>query len=123
MLASSTSGTELFVSHKATGQDVARLAGVSQSAVSLVLKGRGAPALPDTGNRSPNPIRCGRVRLCPEPRRQKSTAARRTNVITFMTQKLGNPYFAEVAGAALGKRCKGKTWSRFVRNKPPAAPL
>ncbi len=84
---------------KATGRDVARLAGVSQSAVSLILNGEGLRhgLTPATHDR----VQSAAATLGYVPNHAaRSLRRQRTNVITFMTSELGNPYFAEVAAAA-----------------------
>eukprot|EP01037_Dinobryon_pediforme_P002060 gene2060-2098_t len=87
------------VPQAATSQDVARLAGVSRAAVSLVLNGRGARhGLSDATQL--------RVRLAAETlgytpnHAARSLRRQRTNIITLMTSDPGNRYFAEVLAAA-----------------------
>ncbi|MBB4145746.1 LacI family DNA-binding transcriptional regulator [Rhizobium rhizoryzae] len=82
-----------------TSADVARLAGVSQATISLVLNGRDSA-----------------VRISPETRERVISAAatlgytpnhaarslrqRRTKIITFVLPTLENPYFLEIVSAA-----------------------
>jgi LacI family repressor for deo operon, udp, cdd, tsx, nupC, and nupG len=83
----------------ATSQDVAQLAGVSRTAVSLIMNGRGERhGLSEATQR--------RVRMAAESRGYtpnhvaRSLRRQRTNIITFMTSDPGNRYFAEVLAAA-----------------------
>jgi DNA-binding LacI/PurR family transcriptional regulator len=99
MLEASAFATELPVLHKATGQDVARLAGVSQSAVSLVLNGGGRRHGLTQATEARVLSAAAELGYVPN-HAARSLRRRRTNVITFITSELGNPYFAEVAEAA-----------------------
>ncbi len=83
----------------ATSLDVARLAGVSKTAVSLVLNNRGTEhgIAPDTQSR----IRVAADALGYTPNHAaRSLRRQRTNIITFLTSDLGNRYFADVMAAA-----------------------
>ena len=83
----------------ATSRDVARLAGVSPSAVSFVLNG-------GAGRHGLSAATQSRVQSAAETlgyipnHAARSLRRRRNNTITFMAADLGNRYFAEVAGAA-----------------------
>jgi LacI family repressor for deo operon, udp, cdd, tsx, nupC, and nupG len=98
MLATGTFEPDL-VARKATGLDVARLAGVSQSAVSLVLNGGGRRHGLTQATEARVLSAAAKLGYVPN-HAARSLRRRRTNVITFMTSELGNPYFAEVAAAA-----------------------
>lgn len=83
----------------ATSLDVATLAGVSKTAVSLVLNGRGDEhgLSPDTQSR----IRVAADALGYTPNHAaRSLRRQRSNIITFLTADLGNRYFAEVMASA-----------------------
>ncbi len=83
----------------ATSLDVARLAGVSKTAVSLVLNGRATHHGLSTTTQ--NRIRMAAEALGYTPNHAaRSLRRQRTNVITFLTADLGNRYFAEVMAAA-----------------------
>ncbi|SDR61859.1 transcriptional regulator, LacI family [Rhizobiales bacterium GAS191] len=83
----------------ATGRDVARLAGVSQAAVSLVLNG--AAACHGLSEATQRRVRSAADKLSYVPNHAaRSLRRKRTNTITFMTADLGNRYFAEVVTAA-----------------------
>lgn len=91
--------TDTALSAAPTSADVARLAGVSQSTISLVLNGQSS-----------------KVRISPETRERVITAAaqlgytpnhaarslrqRSTRLITFVLPTLENPYFLEIVSAA-----------------------
>jgi DNA-binding LacI/PurR family transcriptional regulator len=83
----------------ATSLDVARLAGVSKTAVSLVLNGWG-------GRHGLSVATQDRIRLASETlgytpnHAARSLRRQRTNIISFLTADLGNRYVAEVMAAA-----------------------
>ena len=87
------------VAQAATGQDVAALAGVSRTAVSLIMNGRAA-------HHGLSAATQARVRLAAKSlgytpnHAARSLRRQRTNIITFMTSDPGNRYFAEVLAAA-----------------------
>lgn len=90
-----------------TSQDVARLAGVSKTAVSLVLNGCADRHGLSEATQS-------RVRLAAEAlgytpnHAARSLRRQRTGIITFLTSDLGNRYVAEVMAAAeLAARARG----------------
>ena len=100
----------------ATSQDVARLAGVSKTAVSLVLNGRGSRHGLSAATQD-------RVRIAAEAlgytpnHAARSLRRQRTNIITFLASDLGNRYSAEVMNAAEAvARSRG-----YVVNVIPAA--
>ncbi len=83
----------------ATGTDVARQAGVSQSVVSLVLNGGARQH--GISNATQERVLSAAAELDYVPNHAaRSLRRQRTGVVTFMTSELGNPYFAEVAAAA-----------------------
>lgn len=83
----------------ATGQHVAELAGVSRSAVSLVLSGAGNQH--GLSQATQDRVRSAAQVLGYTPNHAASSLRRRrTNTITFVTAELGNRYFADVLAAA-----------------------
>lgn len=83
----------------ATSLDVARLAGVSQTTVSLVLNGAGRKA--GLSEATQQRVRDAALQLGYTPNSvARNLRRRRTNTLTFICPDLGNPYFAEVIGAA-----------------------
>ena len=87
------------VPRPATGQQVAVLAGVSQSAVSLVLSG-GADQH-GLSQATQDRVRSAAQALGYTPNHAASSLRRRrTETITFITADLGNRYFADVVAAA-----------------------
>jgi DNA-binding LacI/PurR family transcriptional regulator len=99
MLATKLPEPEMRPHRKATGRDVAHLAGVSPAAVSLVLNGEGRRH--GLTAEMHDKVRSAAATLGYVPNNAaRSLRRQRTNVITFMTSELGNPYFAEIAAAA-----------------------
>jgi LacI family repressor for deo operon, udp, cdd, tsx, nupC, and nupG len=84
---------------RATSRDVARAAGVSQSAVSFVLNGGAQRHGLSAATQSRVQSAAEALGYTPN-HAARSLRRRRTNTITFMTTDLGNRYFAEVATAA-----------------------
>lgn len=83
----------------ATSLDVARLAGVSQTTVSLVLNGAGRKA--GLSEVTQQRVRDAALQLGYTPNSvARNLRRRRTNTLTFICPDLSNPYFAEVIGAA-----------------------
>ncbi len=95
------------VARRATNRDVAQLAGVSQSAVSLILNGAAKRHGLSAATASRVQVAAETLGYMPN-HAARSLRRRRTNTITFMTADLGNRYFAEVAMAAdLSARARG----------------
>ena len=83
----------------ATGRHVAELAGVSRSAVSLVLSGAGDQH--GLSQATQDRVRSAALVLGYTPDHAASSLRRRrTDTITFVTTELGNRYFADVLAAA-----------------------
>jgi DNA-binding LacI/PurR family transcriptional regulator len=83
----------------ATSLDVARLAGVSKTAVSFVLNGRATHHGLSIATQSRIRVAAEALGYTPN-HAARSLRRQRTNVITFLTADLGNRYFAEVMSAA-----------------------
>jgi DNA-binding LacI/PurR family transcriptional regulator len=83
----------------ATSLDVARLAGVSKTAVSLVLNGWGSRHGLSAATQERIRQACETLGYTPN-HAARSLRRQRTNIITFLTADLGNRYFAEVMAAA-----------------------
>lgn len=82
-----------------TSADVARLAGVSQATISLVLNGRDSAVRisPETRER----VMSAAAQLGYTPNHAaRSLRQRSTKIITFILPTLENPYFLEIASAA-----------------------
>jgi DNA-binding LacI/PurR family transcriptional regulator len=99
MLGTGTKTAPTRSSRTTTGRDVAALAGVSPSAVSLVLNGGGRRHGLSQATEARVLSAAAALDYVPN-QAARSLRRRRTNVVTFMTSELGNPYFAEVAAAA-----------------------
>lgn len=83
----------------ATSQDVAELAGVSRTAVSLIMNGRAERH--GLSEATQLRVRMAARSLGYTPNHvARSLRRQRTNIITFMTSDPGNRYFAEVLAAA-----------------------
>ncbi|UPG74754.1 LacI family transcriptional regulator (plasmid) [Roseomonas gilardii subsp. gilardii] len=83
----------------ATSLDVARLAGVSQTTVSLVLND--ASRKVGLSEATQQRVREAALQLGYTPNSvARNLRRRRTNTLTFICPDLSNPYFAEVIGAA-----------------------
>jgi len=92
-------GSDPAAPRPATGRHVAELAGVSRSAVSLVLSG--AATQHGLSQATQDRVRSAAQVLGYMPDHAASSLRRRcTNTITFVTAELGNRYFADVLAAA-----------------------
>ena len=82
-----------------TSADVARLAGVSQATISLVLNGRASNVRISDETRDRVISAAAQLGYTPN-HAARSLRQRRTNIITFVLPTLDNPYFSDVVRAA-----------------------
>ncbi len=102
-----------------TSADVARLAGVSQATISLVLNGRASKVR--ISNETRDRVFAAAAHLGYTPNHAaRSLRQRSTKIITFLLPTLANPYFSEVVGAAQeAARRHGYTVSVIPANSRP----
>lgn len=103
----------------ATIVDVARAAGVSKATVSLVLNGRGGALRISDATQVAVLAAADRLGYTPN-HAARSLRSRRTGAIMLVVSRLGNPYYGEIATAALAA-ARARGYQLDVAEAGPAA--